>query len=102
ATAVRTGDIIGSKREEKPPMRWGHVDLVKRLWTIPSTKTDKEHCVPLSDAAIAILDTMRGRNNEIVFPGAKAGQPLSNMAMAAVIERMNEDGGDYVDPKEGN
>src|SRR5262245_19746915 len=97
----RTGDIIGNQREEKPPMRWKHVDSVKRLWTIPSTKTDKRHIVPLSDAAMAILKKRgRGRDDEIVFPGAKAGQPLSNAAMAAVIDRMNDDGGNYIDPKE--
>jgi integrase len=96
----RTGDIIGNQREEKPPMRWEHVDFAKRLWTIPSTKTDKRHIVPLSDAAMAILEKMRGCDDKIVFPGANPGQPLSNAAMGAVIDRMNDDGGNYIDPKE--
>src|SRR5262249_27863068 len=28
--AVRTGDIIGSNRDDKPPMKWSHVDFGER------------------------------------------------------------------------
>jgi hypothetical protein len=49
--AVWTGDIIGSDREEKPPMVWEHVDFEDSVWIIPSTKTELEHSVPLSDAS---------------------------------------------------
>src|SRR5258705_13180373 len=52
ARRQRTGDIVGNKREERPPMKWDHVDLNSRVWTIPATKTDAEHRVPLSDAAL--------------------------------------------------
>src|SRR5262249_17950895 len=54
-TGVRTGDIIGQDYEERPPMMWPHVDLDAKLWTIPATKNDGEHTVPLSDHAIAVL-----------------------------------------------
>jgi integrase len=107
-TAVRTGDIIGNDRDEKPPMKWRHVDVKKRLWIIPSTKTDTEHRVPLSDPAMKVLAEMEGsRSGEIVFPGANAKQPLSNMAMLAVIRRINavrERRGlpRHLDPKQGN
>jgi integrase len=105
--AVRTGDIIGTNREDKPPMKWEHVDLKNRIWLIPSTKNDTEHRVPLSDATIKLLEDMRVRDlGEIVFPGMKADQPLSNMAMTNVIKRMNGDRKRqgltlYADPKEG-
>jgi integrase len=46
-TAVRTGDLIGSDREERPPMKWEHVDLAHGMWTVPKTKTGVEHRVPL-------------------------------------------------------
>jgi integrase len=106
--AVRTGDIIGNDRDDKPPMRWPHVDLEKRVWTIPSTKADKEHRIPLSDAAVKLLKDMQElEQGDIVFPGMKADQPLSNMAMTNVIRRMNEDSTKrklprYLDPKQGN
>jgi integrase len=104
----RTGDIIGNNRDDKPPMLWPHVDLTVRLWAIPSTKTDTEHRVPLSDAAVGLLKKVRALElGEIVFPGMSAGEALSNMAMTNVIKRMNEDRvrrglPQYVDPKQGN
>ena len=36
--AVRTGDLIGSDREDSPPMMWSHVDLAGRTWLVPKTK----------------------------------------------------------------
>ena len=70
--AVRTGDIIGNDADDKPPMQWSHVDLEERVWTIPSTKTDTEHRVSLSDAALKLLKDMKARAlGDIVFPGMK-------------------------------
>ena len=80
--AVRTGDIIGNDRDDKPLLRWPHIDLKERLWTVPSTKTDTEHRVPLPHAAVRLLSDMKALElGDIVFPGMKDGQPLSNMAM---------------------
>jgi integrase len=106
--AVRTGDVIGNDREEKPPMKWSHVDLKQRVWTIPSTKTSTEHRVPLSEIAAKLLEEVAALElGEIVFPGATLGEPLSNMSMASVIDRMNEGRQlqtlpRYVDPKQSN
>jgi integrase len=56
-------------------------------------KTGKEHKVPLSDAALSILHGLaKLRQSELVFPGQKAGHPLSNMSMLKVLERMNYPG----------
>jgi integrase len=49
-------------------------------------KTKREHRVPLSDAAIATLDAVpRVANSSYVFPGARQGRPLSNMALLQVM-----------------
>ena len=106
-TSTRTGDICGQAREEKPSMLWRHVDMGKRIWTIPSTKTEAELRVPLSDAAMTVLREMEahGSNRDKpVFHGTHPSKPLSNAAMAAVIDRMNEGeaGPVWVDPKQGN
>jgi integrase len=82
-TATRTGEVIGA--------RWDELDLADRLWTIPAErmKADKEHRVPLSDAAIATLeDLQRTRHGDYVFPGGRAGRPISNMAMTMTLRRM--------------
>ena len=50
-------------------------------------KAGKEHRVPLSDAALAILEAMP-RNGDYVFTGTRAGSPLSNMALLMTLRRM--------------
>jgi integrase len=105
-TSTRTGDIIGQEREDKPPMMWKHINLTERVWTIPSTKTETEHRVPLSDRAATLLNEMKAAavSGDVVF-GLDVGESLSNMTMAAVIKRMNKDREipeRYTDPKQGN
>lgn len=82
-TAARTGEVIGAQ--------WGEINLAERLWTVPAPrmKAGKEHRVPLSDAALAVLDSMAAiRQGDHVFPGASAGRPLSNMALLMLLRRM--------------
>jgi integrase len=82
-TAARTGEVIGAK--------WGEFDLGERLWTVPSErmKAGKEHRVPLSDAALTIVEKMAEiRQSEFVFPGGRANRPLSNMAFLMLLRRM--------------
>jgi integrase len=51
---------------------------------------ETEHKVPLSAAALAVLDRMEKiRSGEYVFFSA-SGRPLSDAAEAALIDRMNE------------
>ena len=53
-------------------------------------KAKREHRVPLSAAALAILKTMKQESKgKIVFEGSKPGQPLSDMSLTAVLRRMN-------------
>lgn len=79
-TAARSGEVRGA--------RWEEVDLVQRLWTVPAArmKAGKEHRVPLSDAAIALLRGLSSQGG-LLFPGAKS-QPLSDMSLSAVLRRM--------------
>lgn len=81
-TAARTGETIGAT--------WDEIDLEAKIWTIPAVrmKAEREHRVPLSADAITILNNMTAvRINDYVFPGNKKG--LSNMAMLAVLKRMD-------------
>src|SRR5712691_5973282 len=49
-TAARTGEVLGA--------RWGEIDLAAKVWTVPAgrMKAGREHRVPLSDAALAVVD----------------------------------------------
>jgi integrase len=54
-------------------------------------KAKREHQVPLSDAALALLASMpKDSDDDVIFAGTK-GQPLSDMSLTAVIRRMNRD-----------
>jgi integrase len=53
-------------------------------------KAGREHRVPLSPAAAGILEEIKKiRESDFVFPGGKRSKPLSNMAMLAVLKRMD-------------
>jgi integrase len=69
--------------------RWQEFDLANRVWVVPAErmKAGKEHRVPLSDRAIALLGP-QGPADGFVFPGLRPGKPLSNMAMLKVLQRM--------------
>jgi integrase len=82
-TAARTGEIIGA--------RWDEFDLKDKIWVVPGArmKASREHRVPLSGPALAILKQMNEiRESDFVFPGGKKSKPLSNMAMLAVLKRL--------------
>ena len=84
-TAARSGEVRG--------MKWGELDLEDAVWTVPASriKAGREHRVPLEPAAIALLGEP-GEPDELVFPSpVKAGKPLSDAALAAVLERMGYD-----------
>lgn len=88
-TAARTGEVIGGT--------WAEVDLDKAIWTISAKrmKAGKEHRIPLSPRAVAILKESQplnttGRNESPLFPAAKGGK-LSSMAMSMLLRRMKVD-----------
>ncbi|MBW8617103.1 MAG: integrase arm-type DNA-binding domain-containing protein [Hyphomicrobiales bacterium] len=86
-TASRPGETRGAT--------WSEFDLEKRVWTIPAVrmKALREHRVPLSEAAIKIIEQMApyaGTKDSLVFPSSKAGAPLSDMTLSKIIRNMNE------------
>ena len=88
-TAARTGEVRG--------MRWREVDLDAKVWTVPGErmKAGKTHRVPLSPAALAVLETVRPLSKvatDLVFPTTRKNAPLSDMALSEVVRRMNEGG----------
>jgi integrase len=49
--------LTGQRREEVAGMRWDELDLGRRVWTLPKTRTKnaKEHVVHLSEQSIDVL-----------------------------------------------
>jgi integrase len=83
-TAARTGEALGAT--------WQEIDLDKALWIIPASrmKAGKEHQVPLSEAAVGLLKTLKHEREgqDLVFPGQSGKKSLSNMAMLMLLRRM--------------
>jgi integrase len=84
-TAARSGETRGAT--------WEEIDLEAATWTIPASrmKAGRMHVVPLSLAALAILDRAKelrtGRAGEPIFPG-KGGAPVSDMTISKVLRDM--------------
>ena len=77
-------------------MAWYEVDFEHKLWTVPGEriKAGKEHRVPLSDAAMQLLESLKDTklvDTDIVFPGTRDHKPLSDMTLTAVLRRMKRD-----------
>lgn len=51
--------LTGCRKRELLDARWEHFDLDKRQWRIPMSKSGKARFVPLPDAALAILRSLR-------------------------------------------
>jgi integrase len=82
--AARSGEVRG--------MTWDEVDLDAAMWTVPAErmKMRKEHRVPLTAEAVALLralPTMQG--SPFVFFAERGGQ-MSDMTLSAVMRRMQE------------
>src|ERR1700730_5659609 len=76
-TAARVGEVLGAQ--------WSEIDIALRTWIIPASrmKASREHRIPLSGRALAIVERMAElRSGDFVFPGQRRGRPLSNPSLA--------------------
>ena len=81
-TAARSGEVRGAT--------WPEFDLDARTWTIPGErmKAGKEHRVPLSEAALRLLQEQpQMAGTDLVFSAPRGGK-LSDMTLVAVTRRM--------------
>lgn len=84
-TAARSGEVRGAT--------WDEIDLTKRVWIVPADriKAGKAHRVPLSNDAMALLQSLSPMaESRYVFPAPRGG-PLSDMSLSAVLRRMGVD-----------
>ena len=82
-TAARSQEVRGAT--------WDELDLIAGIWLISAKrmKMDREHRVPLSPAALALLQTLpRMHDNPLVFPAPRGGQ-MSDMTLSATMKRLH-------------
>ena len=85
-TAARSGEVRGA--------RWEEFDTDAREWRVPAgrMKTGVEHRVPLSDAAMQVLQDARQYQDAsgLVFP-SRRGKPLSDATLSKLIREIGID-----------
>ena len=86
--AVLTVARAGEVREAD----WSEIDWENATWTVPAArmKARREHRVPLSDRAMALLAGARSLGDGIgpIFPSKRSGRPLSDMAFSTLLKRL--------------
>ena len=88
-TAARTSEVLHAD--------WREIDLEAKTWIVPAErmKAGREHRVPLSDPALAVLDEARRLTGGqgLLFPSPrKPGVSLSNMTLLKLLRDSKVDG----------
>jgi integrase len=92
---VRLLILTGQRRDEVAGMRWEEIDLDRNVWTIPAerSKNRREHAVPLSDAAVAMIAALPQFASGFLFSAGKTApsgfskaKPRLDKAVANVLD----------------
>ena len=83
-TATRSGEVRGAT--------WSEIDTESATWTIPADrmKSGRQHRVPLSTAAVAVLEEARQHSNGsgLIFQNAK-GKELPAWQLSKLVSGLN-------------
>jgi integrase len=80
--------LTGARLTEATGAMWSEIE--DRTWTVPANrmKGGREHKVPLSNAAMAILEAMP-RMNDFIFPGMRVGQPVGARTIQDLVRELS-------------
>ena len=90
--AIRFLVLTAARSGETRNAEWKEIDPESRLWTIPAhkMKANAEHRVPLSDAAMEVLEQAQALDDGsgLIFPSpVREGQALSDMSLTQVLRK---------------
>lgn len=91
ARCLEFAALCAARTSEALHATWAEFDLEAGVWTVPPErmKGGEEHVVFLSARAIEILQGQAGLHASLVFPSTVLeDKPMSNMAMLAVLDRL--------------
>jgi integrase len=84
--------LTASRSGEVRLAAWSEFDLKAKVWEIPAErmKMKKLHRVPLSSRALDVLAEAKALEDGsgLVFPGTKAGKPLSDMTLSKLVKEL--------------
>lgn len=101
--------LCGSRQGETRGALWSEIDLEGRKWRIPAgrMKARVAHTVPLSAAAVSLLEALpRLPGTDLVFPSPR-GKEMSDMTLGKVVKDAHErevkaGRKGWVDPEQAN
>ena len=89
--------LTAARSREAREARWDEID--GDVWTVPAERMKRgvAHRVPLSAAALTQLESVRGLDDELIFPSANRNRdgntkPMSGTVFAALMKRMKREG----------
>ncbi|MHB1313014.1 MAG: tyrosine-type recombinase/integrase, partial [Gemmatimonadaceae bacterium] len=83
AAAIAFLAVTGARRGEALHSQWQHIDFDLAQWTVPRSKNGHRRHIPLSPAAVALLQRLpRHDGNPFVFAGRKPGTHLTEVRSA--------------------
>lgn len=72
--------LTGARKRELLDARWENVNVERKMWFIPDSKTGKPRHVPLSQAALNIIDQLpRFDNCPWLLPNPKTKKPFTDI-----------------------
>lgn len=75
--------LTGARKRELLDARWEHVDLERKSWHIPDSKTGKARYVPLSQQAVAIIESLpRYEKCPWLLPNPETKEPFVDIKRA--------------------
>jgi integrase len=90
ALCLRFTVLTAARSGEARAVRWNEIDMKAKVWTVPAEKMKAkvEHRVPLSEAALDVLNIvlpLKGADDGLVFPGGRKNSPLSDVAVSKAL-----------------
>lgn len=94
ARALEFAILTAARPGEARLARWPEIDFASRIWIVPAErmKGGREHRVPLSATAMALLEsTALVDHDDVIFQSTQGGGgAVSNMTLLVVCRRMGE------------
>jgi integrase len=76
--------LTGARKTEALTARWCDIDFERKFWRIPISKSGQARHVPLSAAAVALLESIPNKRAELIFPN-----PDTDKAYASIYGSWN-------------
>ena len=67
--------LTGARKGEAVNAKWKDVNFDHALWTVPLSKSGKPRYIPLSKAALNLIEERQGNNSDYIFPSPNLDKP---------------------------